>query len=327
VKKIKDLFRRIETKSLPILDYEFYIHWAITNRCNYSCPYCVINPYIEQASSAESVDIRGILKRVKKIPGVILFTFTGGEPFLIHNFPELVAELTKKHFVRIDTNLSVKQTCERFLEIIDPSRIWEITFSPHVLELKKKNSPEEVSDRINQFQRKGFKMVGNYVVWPPLIKEFEKSQVFFNQRGIKLFPTLFVGDYRGKKYPENNDVVTYNKEDLEWIKKYNPDALTVLIKSRGQFCPAGSRAFFVDSNYTVFPCPSTQNEIGRFFEKWETLKKVVRCPVDRCYCPFNKPFAINTNPLKQKDITQKAVKELGVYSDQESRSYFEKTKS
>lgn len=323
VKKIKNLFKRTGTNSRPALDYEFYIHWAITNSCNYSCGYCVINTYIKQASSAEPVDIQRILKRIKKIPGVILFTFTGGEPFLIPNFPEFVAELTKKHFVRIDTNLAIKQTCEKFLEIVDPSRIWEITFSPHVLERKKqKQSLEEVCDRVNQFQKKGFKIVGNYVVWPPLIKKFEKNRAFFSQREIKLFPTLFIGDYRGKQFPEDNGAVTYTREDLEWIEKYNPDALTVLTKSSGQLCPAGSRAFFIASDYNIFPCTGSQKKIGHFFEEWKTLKKVVRCPVDRCYCPFNKPFAINANHLQHKYLMQKAVKELGVYSDQKSRSYF-----
>lgn len=323
MKKIKDLFKRTGTNSRPALDYEYYIHWAITNRCNYSCGYCVINTYIQQASSAEPLDIQRILKRLKKIPGVILFTFTGGEPFLIPNFSEFAAELTKKHFVRIDTNLSIKQTCEKFLEIVDPSRIWEITFSPHVLERnKQKHSLEELADRVNQFQVKGFKMVGNYVAWPPLIKRFEKDRAFFSQRGIKLYPTLFIGDYRRKHYPEDNGVVTYNREDLDWIEKYNPDALTVLTNTSGQLCPAGSRAFFIDSNYNVFPCTGTQKKIGLFFKKWKTLKKVVRCPVARCYCPFNKPFAINANHLQQEYITQKTVKELDVYSHQKSRSLF-----
>jgi MoaA/NifB/PqqE/SkfB family radical SAM enzyme len=323
MKKIKDLFKRTGTNSRPELDYEYYIHWAVTNRCNYSCGYCVINTYIEQASSAEPLDIRRILKRVKKIPGVILFTFTGGEPFLIPNLPECVVELTKKHFVRIDTNLSIKKTCEKFLEMVDPSRIWEITFSPHVLERRKqKHTLEELCDRVNKFQMKGFKIIGNYVVWPPLIKQFKKDQAFFNQRGIKLFPTLFIGNYRGKQYPEDKGIVTYTQEDLDWIERYNPDALIVLTPSRGQLCPAGSRAFFIDSNYNVYPCTASQKKIGQFYEKWETLKKVVKCPIDRCYCPFNKPFAINANHLQQRYIMQKAVRKLGVYSDEESRRYF-----
>ena len=323
MKKLKNLFKIAERNSLPALDYDFYIHWAITNKCNYSCGYCVINTHIQQASIAEPVDIRRILKRVKKIPGVILFTFTGGEPFLIPNFPELAAELTKKHFVRIDTNLSIKHTCEKFLEIVDPSRIWEITFSPHTLERnKQKHRLEEVCDTVNKFQKKGFKMVGNYVVWPPSIKGFEKDLAYFSQRGIKLYPTLFIGDYRGKRYPEDNGVVTYSRETLDMIEKYNPEALTVLEKSNGQLCPAGSRAFFIDSNYNVFPCTAAQKKIGLFFENWQTLKKVVTCPINRCYCPFNKPFAINANSLLQTYITKKAVRELGVYSAEKSREFF-----
>ena len=278
-------------------DHGIYIHWELTKKCNYSCIYCSATDISKKDSfQTVKIDISRILEKIEKIDDIILFTFTGGEPFLISNFPEFIKEITRKHLVRIDTNLSIKQNCEKFLNIVNPSKIYEIIFSTHILELKKKNiNLEDLCKTVNKFQDKGFKITGNYVLWPPLINNFEKDLDFFRQKGISVFPSLFIGNYQQKEYP-----FSYTEDDLQRIRKYNPESLSVLSRSYGKKCTAGTRAFYINSNFDVFPCFSYKKRIGNLLNKIKPLKKIAKCPSEYCYCPFNRYYSFINKYIKTR---------------------------
>ena len=304
------------------IDYGIYIHWVFLTGCNFACPYCLIGETHRKAP-AKAVDIERIMKRIDKIPETILITFTGGEPFLIPNFVELLKRITEKHLVRLDTNLSIKRTCETILKEIDPSRIWEITYSTHIEERETRNMHlEQLCDTVGNFRSKGFRMIGNYVAYPPLLNRMEKDLSTMWSKDIEVYPTLFWGYYQDRYYPVNEGKMQYDSEALALIKRYNPQAFDVLEKSYKSICMAGSRGFLIDHKYNVFPCGGSKRRLGDFFEDWDIVDKALTCCVDFCHGPFNKDFDRDDTRPQQHILNEKTKLKLGHHSLRKSMKYF-----
>ncbi|MCQ9207055.1 MAG: radical SAM protein, partial [Omnitrophica bacterium] len=250
------------------LNYDMYIHWILLEGCNFSCTYCYAHP---RKGLPPKIDILRVIQRLDKINKVILFTFTGGEPFLISNFTEFIHELTKKHYVRIDTNLSLKKPCEKFMNTVNPKKVVEITFSIHVLEREKRRmSLQDLCLLVKKFQKKGFRMIGNYVAYPPLVKRLKRDIEFFKSQGLEILPTLFHGCYGSKTYPINDrGALAYSENDMQLISAMNPYAKIVTFKSKNKPCQAGVTAFVINHKYEVFPCLMMRKKLGNFFGEWK----------------------------------------------------------
>lgn len=301
------------------LSYNMYLHWAILNECNYSCNYCNASP---RKGVPDNIDIPKVIRRLEELNTTALITFTGGEPFLVPNFVEFAHEVTKKHYIRIDTNLSLTKSCERFLNLIDPNRVFEITFSVHILErMKRKHEMSELSILVKRFQEKGFNIVGSYVVYPPLLGRIENDVNFFKTQGIEIRPTLYIGKFDEKNYPLTRDACTYSDNEMNLISRLNPNAKTKIDKRKNLPCQAGTSAFFITPDYDVFPCITIRRKLGNFFDEWKTFSKVIRCSVDYCFCPFNRPFSTSLATQQHIQLLQKTMSEKGVFSILESRLF------
>lgn len=299
------------------LRYGMYIHWVVTQKCNFSCVYC---PQTNKNAPPHKIDIPKVIKRLNEFNKTVLITLTGGEPFLIPNFTEFVHELTKNHYVRIDTNLSLKKACKKFINLINPEKIVAITFSVHVLEReKRKIRLDDLCGLVKDFEKKGFTMVGSYVLYPPLIERIREDINIFNSHGIRVLPTLFHGTYNKTNYPFHKRSLSYSNEELQLTKKMNPQGLTRTYISRNKPCHAGSTAFAIDPDYNVFPCLKVKKRIGNFFGEWDMFSKVLRCPVDYCLCQFNENFAGSPDVVQQPLLLRKTVHEKGIFSVSESR--------
>jgi len=298
------------------LNYDMYLHWELIRECNFNCTYCFSNPRL---GKVPDIDIKKAIDRLDKFKKTFLITLTGGEPFLIPNFTEFVHELSKKHFVRIDTNLSVGHAFDKFINTISPERVIEITWSIHIAEreiLKLKIS--RLTDAVKKFEAKGFKMSGNYVVYPPVMSRIEADMAHFASEGLTVSPSLFVGRYEGREYPIYKDRNAYKQEELKIINKYNRQAHTVLQKTKNVLCQAGSAAFYVNADDDVFPCVTVDKKIGNFYEDWDLFPKVIRCPKDYCYCPFNRSFTSSSKTGMQEALLAETVKKKGEASVMES---------
>jgi|GEM_PF-713656 len=299
-------------------DFDIYIHWNITQECNFSCSYCVVNA---THAAPKEIDVDRIIQRLNRSNKTLFISFSGGEPFMVPNFTELNQELTKKHRIRIDTNLSLKDECIKFANIINPDKVLEICFSAHVLEWEKRpNGLDELCCMVKMFQAKGFKMIGKYVAYPPLMERMEKDIDFFDSRGIKILPSYFWGVFNGKRYPVEDGRISYSEEELRLIEKLNPHVRTQLQKVRNNFCQAGCAAFTINQDYEVLMCDRIQKKLGDFFGEWNLLPKVVRCTKMFCTCPLNRApsitlFRFDYPPVA---ILRKAISEKGTYSLLES---------
>ncbi len=301
-------------KELP---YDMYIHWQLLRECNFSCEYCYSSP---QTGPAKKADVARIVHRLDAFGKTSLISFTGGEPFLVPNFIELVKELTKRHYVRIDTNLSLLAACESFIKEVDPERICEIVFSIHAGEREKRKMPlRDLCALVRKFRDRGFIMTGNYVVYPTLLKRFSDDMKIFRENAVSVLPSLFVGRQGGKNYPMHAGRLAYEQNAFDLISGINPKVNLVLNRSVGELCPAGVNSFFVNSDYKVFACAAIRREIGDFWGDWKMFPKVVRCPMEYCYCPFNKPFVVGQRTQIQTSLLKDALHRNGEASVWQSR--------
>lgn len=305
--------------------YNIYIDWMITRSCNFKCEYCAHDQNggggLESKVRVAPVDIPRIIKRINKINGTILFSFTGGEPFLVPNFTELIVELSQNHLIAIDTNFSQRWALNKFLTLVNPKNILKITFSPHMLERERtKEDLEELCLLINKFQKRGFKILGNYVAYPPLIERMASDIDFFKNRGIDVYVSLFSGQYKNRNYPvDQRGVFSYTEKELELIKPFIIESDLVDFKTKDSLCLAGSRAFAVSGDI-VSPCWKIPINMGDFWDEWETFDKVIKCPVPYCHCPYNSDSVANLPGMNlQTRLLNTTIKELGVYSMTESK--------
>lgn len=309
------------------VNYDTHILMIPSLVCTFDCVYC--RQHNNCMESLKKIETRKFVDRLDKLNRICLVGISGGEPFLIPNFREFAAEVTKKHYIRIDTNLSLVEECRKFIEVIDPERVVEIVFSVHILEREKRNRDlMELVSLVNEFQAKGFKMVGNYVSYPPLLGRLEKDIDFFKSYGIKVLPTLFGGKFNGKNYPLDNGKCSYSREELELIVRLNPYANLPLHNPLNEFCQAGCTAFWVTDKYEVFPCLTMQTmrdrKLGDFFGKWTIFPKVIRCPQNYCTDQYNKILCCSLSGFHLGlGYTQlKAMSERGACSLWESRLFF-----
>ncbi len=301
------------------IEYDLYIQWFLLRECNFSCEYCIVDSNCLKESALRKIDIPRIINKLDQLNKTVLFNFTGGEPFLLPNFTEFMRELTRKHYIRLDTNLSLRNKCEEFMDIVDPKRVYEIVFSTHVLEREKTDFDlSGLCELVSRFQNKGFRMIGKYVAFPPLLKRMEKDIDFFKMRGIKVLPSLFVGTYNGRDYPISDNTLTYSEEEVELIKRLNPYAIEVAKPVRNQSCNAGCSAFAVNFDCEMFPCAQLDIKLGDFLGRWHVFPKAIKCPLRYCLCPCNKPQAVSLYSNQNEYLAQKTISEKGVFSIVES---------
>ncbi len=81
------------------------ITWSIIKQCNFNCSYCFLccDPY----RSIEPIDISKLTKNMNLLTDEWLFYITGGEPFLEKNIIEICQAITRRHYLSINTNLSL----------------------------------------------------------------------------------------------------------------------------------------------------------------------------------------------------------------------------
>ncbi|MDD5174285.1 MAG: radical SAM protein [Candidatus Omnitrophica bacterium] len=302
--------------------YDMYVHWNLSLQCNFSCEYCIVNAAKEPAAA---IDIPKVIRRLDELNKTLLISFSGGEPFIVPNFTELCRELTKKHYIRIDSNLSLVNPCKKFMNTIDPERVLEICFSPHVGERERlKIGLDELVSLVKEFQKNGFRMIGNYTAYPPLLGRMERDIKFFESHGIKVLPTFFWGRFNGKHYPVHWGRISYSRKDLELIERLNRNAKTHLRRTRNDPCLAGSSAFTITNNEVIM-CDMIHTKLGDFFGEWRLFPKIIRCTEKYCPCPLNRAPAVTLFPddYPAKEILKRELSAKTIYSLSESYKMIE----
>ncbi len=261
-------------------DHDVWLRWTLTNNCNLDCEYC---SYLGAKNTERifPINIPKLIESLEKTERIYKISFTGGgEPFLIPNLVEACRELTKKHYISLDTNLTLPKTKE-FAEKINPKKVHDIMASVHIKELEKRGLLETYMNNFLFFKQKGFRIGAKAVAHPSCLKDADRYRQLFKGKGIELkfFPlSIYEGN---RKYPYR-----YNKEELEAFDLKNSD-----YESRIEYhkpprtCNAGYNTAAVDVRGNAYICDSIKIKVGNIYGKINFRKNSIVCPFEFCRCP------------------------------------------
>jgi len=280
------------------VEYDIAADWRINWFCNFRCKYCFISTRYKQNPEYMGHNIEKIIEAFNRTGFVWLIHMSGGEPFFQPQFVELCKELTKKHYISIDTNLSPKKVVYDFADQIDPSRIVFVNCSLHIEERGRLNLVKEFIANYHYLKRYGFKATVNQVLYPPVLKRFDEVFEYLKENGIILRPLTFMGYYKFWRYP-----ASYTEEERKRILKYFeiceefratraipiPDRKFIYgdLSFKGSLCKAGKKFVAIYYDGDIMRCQSESFKIGNIFEGELNLFEEPRpCNVEICVCPF-----------------------------------------
>jgi organic radical activating enzyme len=178
--------------------YDIEVAWQINEFCNFDCVYCWLHER-DWENSKRFVglqDTEKVINGFNKTGFAWLIHMSGGEPFFFPNFLQVCYELTKKHFISINTNLSHKDVFE-FSKIINPEKVDFIHASLHIQERIKCGQVQDFIDKYRVLRKRGFNIFVSYLMYPESLDRFRKDYDYFKSKGIILRPKVFWGEYYG----------------------------------------------------------------------------------------------------------------------------------
>lgn len=243
---LDDLSKFIESrseKSLPLS-----LHWHMTTRCNFSCPFCYIrdNERIEKYSYDEVAEI--IDSMVEN--GLLKATLSGGECLLVKDFTKIYRRFKENGvFVSIYTNGSLIDNgiLDLFKEL--PPFSVEITFyNCDFLAAPFVNAELLISNGIN--------VIGKFTVTNQNINMFEKVNSWCKSRNIeiKIETDLFKGD---NSEDMTNFVIPNEQLELFDIKRfpeYFGNAETPIKPKIGFYCHAAKTCIHLSPELELSLC-------------------------------------------------------------------------
>lgn len=283
--------------------HDLIANWNLNRFCNFNCDYCYcsLNERKDVLRKGEG-DINKIINGFNRTRKIWLIHMSGGEPFLHPNFVGLCEKLTKKHYISINTNLSLN--IDKFCKEIKPEKVEFIHCSLHLNQRKK---PEQIDDfikKVKKLEKSGFNVYITQVMTSEIIKNFGKIFNFFLKKGIIIRPKIMRGDYKTKGYPQG-----YTKKQREVLNKYfniikeldkknkikkghiNPDLdkkfMFGYLSWKGKNCLMGKSGFFIKQAGSIYRCPNKDLYLGNIYEgSFRPLKKPTKCNAEVCNCPY-----------------------------------------
>ena len=278
--------------------YDAWLHLATSYHCNLECNYCIAGiRYISKILTKTYLNLFAIINILNDSNKIYKINLSGGEPFLAPNIVEACIELTKKHFISFNTNLTSKKVKE-FAEKINPERVLFINASCHIKELERKNLLSRYIHNFLLCKNRGFDIRAIEVGYPPLLKESDKYIKIFLEQGIDLTYSPYFGSYKGKSYPDSYSekelkILGLTKKDInDWFHQY------------GKLCNAGYNVGIIYPNGDIRYCTAINKSFGNIYEGIKFNDKLIRCPVKLCNCPMN---------IYEPYLFRKAMSEVGSY--------------
>jgi MoaA/NifB/PqqE/SkfB family radical SAM enzyme len=288
------------------------ITWQINKKCNFQCEYCFQWKNNKPLSPISPVNLS---KSIDFLDKECLIHITGGEPFLEKNIIDICEEITRKHYISLNTNLSTKNIYD-YADIIDPARSLFISAGIHITEREKTDvNLSSFIDKILYLQKKGFNIIANYVAFPSLLGRIKSDFAFLKSNGIqKVRVKIFRGVYKERYYPHS-----FSPDEKKFIEDLDADypEFEILRKSHvyyGRLCQAGQKFFIMDRNGNLKRCSSLSRRYGNLFNKSVQFDSKPRpCPVKTCGCPYEGIRNIttmkgNSASILSEDVFEKSLK-------------------
>lgn len=274
-------------------NYDAWLHWDATKRCNLNCEYC-FGKITDPSVKVNSIDIEKLMNTLDKTGKIFRISFTGGESTMIPNFIEAVKAITDKHYVSLNTNLITKNLLG-IIDNVDPKRILHIHASLHYDELVKKNLLDRFINNFKLLQKNKFNIYAEVVAYPPSKNRFSELELIMRKVEIDFEYAPFYGKLEEKDYPES-----YSKSELKLYKI--SDETINCYSQKNELCNAGYSVAVVFSNGNIYPCHQIKEKIGNIYEEINFSQSLVKCPSKRCGCPLNK---------YDEYLFEKGINELG----------------
>lgn len=257
--------------------YNAWIHWNITSKCNIDCEYCFGHSMGNE--KINKIDIKRLLDTLNKTGKTFRISFTGGEPFLIPNFVEACLEISKGHYISLNTHLLSNRVME-FAEKIDSEKLLMLHASLHFDEIEKMDKWQKFSENYKHCKSKGINIYAEAVAFPGFINKLEYYDNICQEFGIEYQFGPFYGKYNGKKYPDNytNYEIDLFKLDKEEFTKFY---------QKGNLCNAGVNVAVAFPRGNVMPCFQIKEKIGHIYEEINFSENVFECKFNYCGCPLN----------------------------------------
>jgi len=285
---------------------ELAFDWHLTDTCNFDCVYC--HPQIKAKKNHRlplrltTVQMIDVFNRLQKTCHILM---SGGEPFLYPDFVNLCAGLTQNHYITINTNFSAANV-RQFALRIDPKRVLNISAAIHINERERLNlGTQDFVEKVILFQRRGFDISVNYVLYPPLLTRFEQDRDLLVNLGVaQVSAKAFKGVYEGRLYPEG-----YSAEQMKKILSYRTlsghtdEYLKGLMNLKGRLCEAGRKSFKVEVDGNVRRCATVKGDYGNLYDGTIRIDESPRpCPSPRALA-LSWCYKFLTNGDKQASAT------------------------
>lgn len=276
------------------MKYDLCMEITVNKKCNFNCEYCFDNKLkfkiknrlkrVAGMNFLSDMDIYKFVRKIEKLDKKCLVSITGGEPFLFPQFIKLCQLLTIKNHIDITTNLSSKKIYQ-FADTINPKKVEIMYISFHPEKLGQLNLIDDFISKVQYLKKKGFKTRVSYVMYPPLLKRFEKDYEFLKSWDIKIEPKKYRGKFNGKNYPS-----AYTKNEMKLLRKYmtkeRKKLLDMNFNLKGRKCLTGKNSIVINQEGQIFRCWGDQKPMGNFIKGEINLNSAAKpCQVDECKCP------------------------------------------
>jgi len=265
--------------------------WNVTEKCNFSCPYCIGRPVGHQDRSLENVDPIKIIQAFedtrKIIKKDIFITLTGGEPTLAHGMVTICKELSHRGFkLDLMTN-ACSPVVHEFINSVDPCSV-SISMSYHMWKLDKDRA---LYDRYmtnfhtawNRGITTALKIIASPEIIPTLEKKINKLRVDLPSDAPILIQNYIEGWVWPKAYTrEMRDTLLHTMK----IRRNSNIAFWDVSGFKGMKCDAGNSLIFMNTSGDFFPCFGIQGlKLGNLMDgNLKLTGNTISCPNETCSC-------------------------------------------
>jgi len=171
--------------------------------CNYTCAYCNIirgrvncNPEQTKHKIMELAVFKNIWDRIYDLYYSCAIRLTGGEPSIYPDFIRLVAFLTEKHVVNINTNLSFD--IYKFMEKVPHQNVClNVSFHPEFITI------EDLMVKLRVLMKNGYGCSVCCASYPPFLKDLERYKEILAGDNIPFNMSPFMGTYESRNFPND----------------------------------------------------------------------------------------------------------------------------
>jgi MoaA/NifB/PqqE/SkfB family radical SAM enzyme len=188
--------------------YNVWLHWVVTQECFLSCEYCGVGQLPFHKRNIKPIQIEKMMAAFDRSGLTYRVSFTGGgEPFAVPNLVEACVEITRNHYISLNTNLV--RDMQRFAQEVDPSKVVSIIASLHLRELERTKNIDRYIKNFVACRDAGMPIYATAVGIPSIIPDLPRYREIFGAAGIEIGFATYMGPYDGKAYPDG-----YTDEEL-----------------------------------------------------------------------------------------------------------------